>query len=105
MKIEFTLKQAQFVTVEYSFICSTQNNKYVISRVMIDGNEKTRFRKITSNQFNHTNDKEGKVWLGKGKHLATVDFRTDSPTMSCWSAKGGDYTGAYFIIKYFKLKR
>ena len=73
MSIEFDLKIAQMVNVDYSIVIVTAAaNQYLCTRVKIDGAEDRRFRAITGDTYYHTNSMNKKVWLEKGRHKVQV---------------------------------
>lgn len=99
MNLVIELKLSQYVLISYRIIGYSTGTYYLITRVKIDGVENAHFRDMSYSNVYRSNSASKNVYLEKGNHTITVEYRNDGLTSNQVYA---DWNCAIFTVEYYK---
>lgn len=101
MNIVIDLELPQYVLISYRIIGYSTGTHYLITRVKIDEVENTHFRDMSGNIHYRSNSASKQVYLEKGSHTITVEYRNDGTTSN---QQYSDWNCALFTVEYYKYQ-
>lgn len=102
MKIMINLDIGQYVRIRYNIICYSTVNSYLVTRVKIDGVENRFFLCMAQNTIYHHNAGDKEVYLEKGTHPITLEYRGDAQIINNYQR---DWTCAIFSVEHRKINQ
>ena len=98
MATSFILPFGQYVEIRYRIVLYTNADKhYFVTRVKVDGRENIDFRCHTGYTRHHVCSYVEEVWMEKGRHSVTVEYRLSNPVSNLGLY---DCNIALFKVKY-----
>ena len=78
MKTTITLNRPQYIDLAYLTALEwvTGGKTHLVTRIKIDGVEEGKYRMTQGDTRFISNHLSGKVWLGKGNHEISLEYRT-----------------------------